>query len=87
VAAIALVLGILPLLFLPELPSTSWMLAISAIALGLWRKKERWFCQVAVWLLLGFVFAIFSATVLRQQITSLGGKTKEVVATIQTVRF
>lgn len=88
IAAIALVLGMLPLLFLPQLPSSQLLIALAVLALLLWRQTQRQWCQWLAWLLLGFVFAAFSANGMVKQMTLLtDSKDVEIVASVNSVKL
>ncbi|MFC0227889.1 ComEC family protein [Serratia aquatilis] len=86
--AIALVMGMLPTLFLPQLPSVSLLVGVVIVILLLWRQRQRGWCQFLGWLLLGFIFAVGSASVLLQQLTMLvSGGDKNVVVSVQSIRL
>ncbi|AHG21964.2 competence protein ComEC [Chania multitudinisentens RB-25] len=87
-AAIALILGMLPLLFLPQLPSPLLLAGLAILALLLWRQVQQKWCQLLCWLLLGFVFAALSADALMQQMASLANRQDaDVIVTVSSVRL
>jgi competence protein ComEC len=88
IAAIALVLGMLPLLFLPQLPSSQLLIALSILALLLWRQKQQRWCQSLCWLLLGFVFAALTANNVVKQMMSLASSNDvEAIVSVSSVKL
>ncbi|KEY57356.1 ComEC family protein [Serratia sp. DD3] len=87
-AAMALVTGMLPLLFLPYLPTWSQLSGVAFVALLLWRQKQQYWCQVLCYLLLGFILATGSASVLMRQVTTLSvGGDQDVMATVRSIKL
>lgn len=88
IAAIALVLGMLPLLFLPQLPSSQLLIVLAILTLLLWRQSQQKWCQPLGWLLLGFVFAALSAKTVVKQMTLLTTSSDvEVVVSVNSVKL
>ncbi|WON78205.1 hypothetical protein [Serratia sp. UGAL515B_01] len=71
IASIAVVMGMLPTLFLSQLPSTVLSVEIVIAIFLLWQQKQHYWCQFLCVLLLGFIFSIGSANILLQQVTVL----------------
>lgn len=87
-AAIAWVTGMLPILFLPQLPSQQlWVCLVLITLLLCWQKQYRG-CQWLCFLLVGFIFATGSARILMQQVEMLvTGGDKSIIASVHSVRL
>ncbi|EFE94286.1 ComEC family protein [Serratia odorifera] len=87
IAAAAVVVGMLPILFMSQLPTWQMLLGLATLMVGLWRQTSSALCQTMAWALCGLVLACLSANVVMQQIATLSEKTVEVVATVSSVRL
>ncbi|TQI79931.1 competence protein ComEC [Serratia fonticola] len=88
IAAIAFVMGMLPLLFLPHLPSLPLLAGLALATVLFWWQRQRQWCQSLCCLLAGFLFAVGSASILMQQVNALiAGGDKQVIATVSSVRL
>lgn len=87
-AAMATVLGMLPLLFLAQLPSPLLLVVLVSLALLLWRQTRRKWCQPLFWLLMSFVFAVLSANNVVKQMTRLASShDAEVIVSVSSVKL
>ncbi|WP_280922706.1 ComEC family protein [Serratia fonticola] len=85
-AAIALVIGMLPILFLPHLPSWPLLMGLAVAALWLWRYKPNPWRQALCCCLLGFIYATGSASLLMQQVATLTTSgDKAVIASVRSI--
>lgn len=85
-AAIALVIGMLPILLLPQLPSLPVLLGLAVMALWLWRHKSNPWSRALCCCLLGFIYATGSASLLMQQVATLTTSgDKVVIASVQSI--
>lgn len=87
-ATIMVVVGMLPLLFLSQLPSLSIIAGGVFALLVLWRQQQSRWCQALCYLILGFIVAVGSAQVLMRQISMLvSEEEKTVVASVSSIYF
>ena len=85
IAAVALVLGMLPLLFLPQLPPPMLIGGLALAMVICWRRTTSAYCQYAAWLLCGLVLACGSAQQLTSQIAVLSGKPLHLTVSVASV--
>lgn len=81
-----MVMGMLPILFLPQLPSLAVLIGLAVAALWLWRHTPTPWSRALCCCLLGFIYATGSASLLLQQIATLTtGGDKVVIASVQSI--
>ncbi|MFI8418241.1 ComEC family protein [Serratia sp. NPDC078593] len=87
IAAIAVVVGMLPMMFLAQLPPQGLLFSLALLMLWLWRQTQHIVFQGLAWLLCGFIFACWSAGGIVRQINTLSSKPVSIVATISSVKL
>ncbi len=84
--ALTVTAGMLPLLILPSLPSTSWCLLIATFAWGIWLIRHRC-ARLSAILLLSFVWAVSQGQYLLSQTDILSRGKIEIIASVQSINL
>ncbi|MGV8924525.1 MAG: ComEC family protein [Ewingella sp.] len=84
--ALAVILGMLPLLILPSLSSLSWCLLIAILTWGIWLIRHR-FARLSAILLLSFVWAVSQGQYLLLQTDILSRGKVEIIASVQSINL